>query len=77
MPRADRFGAMTRILSLAALLAAFTTNAQEALWLREPAISPDGKTILFCYQGDIWRVPARGVLSMDRPSGGAGYGLRV
>jgi Tol biopolymer transport system component/C-terminal processing protease CtpA/Prc len=30
------------------------------LWLRYPAISPDGQTILFCYQGDIFRVPASG-----------------
>ncbi|MCB0784712.1 MAG: PD40 domain-containing protein, partial [Flavobacteriales bacterium] len=51
---------MYRSLTLAALLAAFAGSAQEALWLREPAISPDGKTILFCYQGDIWRVPASG-----------------
>ncbi|MCB9179529.1 MAG: PD40 domain-containing protein, partial [Flavobacteriales bacterium] len=39
---------MYRSLTLAALLAAFAGSAQEALWLREPAISPDGKTILFC-----------------------------
>jgi len=29
-------------------------------WLRYPAISPDGKTIVFCYQGDIYRVPSTG-----------------
>jgi tricorn protease len=35
--------------------------AQEnALWLRYPAISPDGQTILFCYKGDIYRVAASG-----------------
>ncbi|MEZ4759908.1 MAG: S41 family peptidase [Flavobacteriales bacterium] len=51
---------MYRSLTLAALLAAFAGSAQEALWLREPAISPDGQTILFCFQGDIWRVPASG-----------------
>ena len=32
----------------------------EALWLRNSAISPDGQTIAFCYQGDIWRVPTVG-----------------
>ncbi len=30
------------------------------LWLRNAAISPDGSTIAFCYQGDIWRVPTAG-----------------
>ena len=30
------------------------------LWLRYPALSPDGKTIVFCYQGDLYRVPSAG-----------------
>lgn len=30
------------------------------LWLRYPAISPDGKTIAFCYKGDIYIVDAKG-----------------
>ena len=30
------------------------------LWLRRPAISPDGKTILFTYKGDIYSIPASG-----------------
>jgi tricorn protease len=35
--------------------------AQEApLWLRYPAISPDGSTILFTYKGDIYKVAAEG-----------------
>ncbi len=34
--------------------------SQEALWIRYPAISPDGKTIAFSYKGDIWKVPATG-----------------
>jgi Tol biopolymer transport system component/C-terminal processing protease CtpA/Prc len=32
----------------------------EAKWLRYPAISPDGKAIVFSYQGDLWRVDATG-----------------
>ena len=46
---------------LAAIIATPPLAAQERpLWLRYPAISPDGATILFCYQGDIYRVPASG-----------------
>ncbi len=30
------------------------------LWLRYSAISPDGKTIAFCYKGDIYTVPTQG-----------------
>jgi len=30
------------------------------LWLRYPAIAPDGQSILFCYQGDIYKVAAAG-----------------
>ena len=30
------------------------------LWLRYPAISPDGQTIAFSYQGDIYAVPSAG-----------------
>ncbi len=33
---------------------------ENPLWMRYPSISPDGKTILFCYKGDIWSVPATG-----------------
>ena len=29
-------------------------------WLRYPSISPDGKTIVFTYKGDIWKVAASG-----------------
>ncbi len=30
------------------------------LWMRHPALSPDGKTIAFSYQGDIYTVPMQG-----------------
>ena len=30
------------------------------VWLRYPAISPDGKTIVFAYKGDLYRVPSDG-----------------
>ncbi|MBC9911937.1 S41 family peptidase [Chitinophaga varians] len=49
------------LFTCAAWLMATVTYAQEnALWLRYPAISPDGKTIAFGYKGDIYRVDANG-----------------
>lgn len=47
-------------LMLGGLLMAPTAAAADALWLRYPAISPDGTTILFSYKGDIYSVPAGG-----------------
>jgi len=35
----------------------------QPLWLRYPAISPDGETILFTYKGDIYAVPSEGGLA--------------
>ncbi|NLR78300.1 S41 family peptidase [Chitinophaga eiseniae] len=53
---------MKRLLSsCAALLLAAMSHAQEnALWLRNPSISPDGKAIAFGYKGDIYRVDVNG-----------------
>jgi tricorn protease len=43
------------------LAAALPLAAQDRpLWLRYPALSPDAGTIVFCYQGDIYKVPAAG-----------------
>lgn len=44
---------------LVALTASYSL-AGEPLWLRHPAISPDGQTIAFAYMGDIYTVPAGG-----------------
>ena len=49
------------LLALFAPLAAVSAMAQaNPLWMRFPAISPDGKTVAFSYKGDIWTVPATG-----------------
>lgn len=48
------------ITAAACLLAAITYAQDNALWLRYPAISPDGKTIAFGYKGDLYRVDAAG-----------------
>jgi Tol biopolymer transport system component/C-terminal processing protease CtpA/Prc len=39
------------------------------LWLRYAAISPDGETIAFSYQGDIYAVPAAGGTAVPRTLG--------
>lgn len=38
----------------------FAFGQGDPMWLRYPAISPDGKTILFEYKGDIWSVDPAG-----------------
>src|SRR5512135_2522793 len=53
----------TRIATLilgCALLASLALGAEKALWLRDAAISPDGRTIAFSYRGDLWTVPVAG-----------------
>lgn len=39
-------------------LSAFAQNTPS--WLRYPSISPDGKTVVFTYKGDLWKVSAEG-----------------
>ena len=49
------------IAATAALLTTVSASAQVSpSWIRRNAISPDGKTIAFCYKGDIYTVPASG-----------------
>jgi tricorn protease len=53
---------LTSILCLLAIGAGAGVSAAPASpeWLRYPSISPDGKTIVFTYKGDLYRVPAAG-----------------
>ena len=53
---------MRRILTLLTALVCLPLLAigAEASWLRYPAISPDGTTIVFSYKGDIYLVGAEG-----------------
>jgi len=44
--------------------ASFLTAAEAALWLRYPAISPDGGTIVFEYRGDLWQVASDGGIAV-------------
>ena len=49
------------LLSVAATLLSTAALAQTTpLWMRYPAISPDGQTIAFSYKGDLWTVNANG-----------------
>ena len=45
-------------------VSSFAFSQNTPLWLRYPALSPDGKTIAFGYKGDIYTVPASGGLAM-------------
>ncbi len=52
---------MKRLFACAALLFSISSFAQtNPLWLRYPSISPDGKTIVFGYKGDLYKVAAAG-----------------
>ena len=54
---------MKKILfsAVAALMCSMLSFSQEnPRWLRQSAISPDGKTIAFSYQGDIFTIGAEG-----------------
>jgi len=56
MPRLTRFVlGLIIVLSCAAI-----TRAADPLWLRYPAISPDGTKIVFSYRGDLYLVPSKG-----------------
>src|SRR5215216_3485135 len=52
---------MKRLIALAAIAFSLNSFAQNnALWLRYPAISPDGKTIVFSFKGDLYKVGSAG-----------------
>lgn len=48
------------LISLLFIISSFTSYAERPLWMRYPALSPDGKTIAFSYQGDLYIVPIEG-----------------
>jgi hypothetical protein len=59
---------MKLLAATAALLATATallaqapsTSPDGASWMRYPAISPDGRTLVFTYKGDLYTVPSAG-----------------
>ncbi|HET9826545.1 MAG TPA: peptidase S41, partial [Chitinophagaceae bacterium] len=49
------------LIALAAVCFMLQVTAQtNPLWLRYPAISPDGKSIVFSYKGDLYKVASAG-----------------
>ena len=48
------------VLSGLIFLSCLFINAENPLWMRYPAISPDGSQIAFSYQGDIYKVAVEG-----------------
>ena len=51
---------MKRILTILALLWAVSAAAENVSWLRYPSISPDGKTVVFSFKGDLYLVDSKG-----------------
>jgi tricorn protease len=43
---------------------AFKQSQKNPLWMRYPSISPDGKTIVFCHKGDIYKVASEGGVAL-------------
>lgn len=50
----------TKLLFLLVFIPLFTFAQNDPLWMRYPAISPDGSQIVFSYQGDLYKVPTNG-----------------
>ena len=57
---------MRNFLLVGSLLLILSTaySQNNPIWLRYPSISPDGKTIVFGYKGDIYRVDAKGGIAI-------------
>jgi tricorn protease len=42
------------------LIFSFNINAQNAYFTMNPTLTPDAKTVIFSYEGDLWKVPVDG-----------------
>jgi len=57
--RPQRWAAVAA-LALSLALPHTAAAVERGLWMRQPAISPDGRTIAFSYRGNLWKVAATG-----------------
>lgn len=53
------------------VMSAYADGEISPKWLRNTAISPDGRTIAFTYKGDIFTIPSNGGLAKQLTSGSA------
>lgn len=60
---------LTVAIGIASPILAEDDSKDRPLWLRYPAVSPDGKQIAFTYGGQIWRVAASGGEAVPLTSG--------
>lgn len=52
---------MKKVLAYIAFgFTAIVSQAATPLWMRDVRISPDGTEVVFCYKGDIYKMPAKG-----------------
>ena len=51
---------MKRVLLMLIALVSVSSYAENAIWMRYPSISPDGKSVSFSYKGDIYVVDSDG-----------------
>lgn len=58
--RSFRNSSMKQLFSLLGALLLGNQVMAQPLWLRYPAISPDGNSIVFVYKGDLYKVPTKG-----------------
>lgn len=64
------------LIAVLCFFSALSLPAQgNARWIRYPAISPDGKTIVFGYRGNLYRVSAQGGTAVALTTGDA-YDMR-
>ena len=59
------------LLCAGSLSAQMPPSAERPLWLRYPALSPDGKTVAFTFRGHLFAVPAEGGQARALTAGGA------